>query len=602
MKKMIRSLNIGLKSTTLLNKNKILNTNNSKLIFDRYYNTLKYSPFLQNIPEQNVIFRRKKTEEQVFRNAFNRSSKKININNNFNVYNKNKDKVPYNKEGNKQSEKFANYKCEIFSYDPWDYYKDLVTRNKISINDSDGTFDASEFVKGFSKQAYNTLIHAIDFFMDIEQPKNIRNILKKISPSSTIEWNGHIVYTYLRGLSYLKYDFNEPIDDFRDFLETLENKISLAPIEETKDDLTNIKNCIYHGQISLNNNGNYTSSRDYFNIFIKEALFQGLLCSMEKMIKEKFDNNIWDHPKIFRHILFNSNKQDALGFVLKSACHLNRYLKKNEVKILHYIAGQLKNECICSVEKVNNAGITDCGEKLMTNYNIDENQIKHLLDISIKHISDQEVGYRNGYTIENLKSHFSMIKGLKNNKLKEDSSKNYIAVVDGLNIFHNNVSPEFLYKWFASIKNNFSNCVIVTRPFKKRNNYFNILKNKGFFFMFVPQYCNDDFFIINTTLAFGEKAFLISNDLYRDYEDSVISDAEDKKLFRKWMDIRNVKWSHYQNPIKIPPNYLKVVQGNFENFQTPFKIHFPIYYERGSNLNFPVEKWYCLRNKNDCNK
>ncbi|CEF64540.1 Hypothetical protein SRAE_1000279400 [Strongyloides ratti] len=554
-------------------KNKILNKNVINMpIFKYYYHTsiIKNNLLLQSLQRNNIDFWKNDSKKQFTQFVFNRNYSNQNHFEKHDIKEKTKKMVDFEDSYIIKLHSFCsrveneiNKSSLLFCHDPYEDFENFTNFYKITKDHVDGTFNTDNYIENVLSKNGQFVSPSLDFFMEINCPKDIENILDSLFSCPSIHWNGGMLYNFLKGISYMKYNFQMSKEKFEKFYDFLEKKVQLAPIKETKQDL--------------------------------QALYQGLLCDMGDEIKEKFKLNVWNDRHLLEYIFRNPNKKDGPGFLLKSLLYLNRPLSRYEFFVPKHLKSLLKDTCNITKEKVSNEGFTQCGEKLLPYPSLSDEDVYHLLKIFNNFLKKIESSFRNGYTKTTLINYFEKLLEYKKNYFTNDRSKRYAAVIDGLNFVHNEDNSTLLFEICSSLKKHFSNVVFITRHLGNQNVYLT-LKKLGVIYLNLPKDSNDDLFIITTGLLLGKDAYIISNDLYRDSERGIMPTYEDKVLFRRWLDTRNIRWSLRSGSLKLPPKYLRIPQGNFKNLES-YKIHIPVYFERRTNHLFPHEDWYCLTNK-----
>uniref|UniRef100_A0A0N5BKT9 PRORP domain-containing protein n=1 Tax=Strongyloides papillosus TaxID=174720 RepID=A0A0N5BKT9_STREA len=484
--------------------------------------------------------------------------------------------------------------------DPFVKYFAFTNFYGIDTNHIDGTFDVDKHFNNKSGKLLESekLSTSLEFFVEIECHKDVKNILNKLIDLPMAKWNGRIVNALFEAVSFLKYDCNLPENEYIYHRDLLEMRIKSIPLDTMKIDAENIVDCIYNNKLPQIDDfkNDYQPSRTFFNIFVREALYQGMLPNLEEKIRKNFKKNIWNDVKLFKKVISNTNKNknDGTEYIIKSSFCLDRHLSLKEKKLLEYLNEALDGKYKISLEKVDKDGITSSGYKLLEKKEIDVNDIQKLETIFSNYMSKDDISFKYGFKKDDLKNGLSFAYELKRKFFKNYESKYYTVVVDGLNIFHNS-NEAFLIKVISNMKEIFSNILFVTRPLNNQY-YYRIIKDCGAYFINVPRNCNDDIFTIYITLALGKDAFLLSNDQFDDFCQDLSQDSNnDISTFNKWIGCRQARWSVHGNNIVLPSKYNAIIQGNFKNFKTPFQVHFPIIYECSDyKSNRRVEEWYYL--------
>uniref|UniRef100_A0A0K0FIB8 PRORP domain-containing protein n=1 Tax=Strongyloides venezuelensis TaxID=75913 RepID=A0A0K0FIB8_STRVS len=467
----------------------------------------------------------------------------------------------------------------------------------IDANHIDGTFDVDNYFNNESTKPLKieNFSIALRFFVEIKCYKDVKNILNKLINFSIAKWNGIVINDLFKAVSFLKYDCNLPENEYIYHRELLEMVIKSIPLDTLKIDAENIVDCLYNNRLPQIDNfkNDYQPSNTFFDIFVLEALYQGMLPSLEEKIRKNFKENIWNNAKLFKKIISNTskNKNDGIEYIIMSSLYLGRHLSLKEKKLLECLNEALDGKYKISLEKVNKDGVTSSGYKLLEKSEIDVNDIQKLEKIFSNYMSKDDITFKYGFKIDDLKKGLSFAYELKKKRFKNYESKYYAVVVDGLNIFHR-TDESFLIKIISNMKVIFSNVLFVTRPLKTQFLY-RIIKDNGAYFINVPKNCNDDIFTICITLALGKDAFLLSNDKFNDFLKDISEESNNNiPIFNKWISCRQARWSAHGNNIVLPPKYNAIVQGNFK---TPFQVHFPIIYENNDTIsNYRVEEWYYL--------
>uniref|UniRef100_A0A0N4ZX67 PRORP domain-containing protein n=1 Tax=Parastrongyloides trichosuri TaxID=131310 RepID=A0A0N4ZX67_PARTI len=488
---------------------------------------------------------------------------------------------------------------ETASENPWNKYANLAMENEITESHIDGTFDVKNYLSSMGEESFNKIGDTITFFCEINCKEDVKNLLNETCKLFS-NWNGYLLNTILNGIGYLKYECRLPESEYKIDLEKLESEIKHVPLVHFKLNAENIKDCLFDNKLTYIKKSklpNYIPNNFFYRIFIKEALLQGKISEIESEISQKFQQNIWNDYKLFNFITtYDNERNDGIHYILKSSLKLNRCLEKKEIELLKFIEEGFKGKYIFALDEISKSGITSCGKRLLGSDGINKKDIQTMVDALNKYISNTDAKLRHGFRKHSYDKYISELHHSKMKMFQYDKDKHYVAVIDGLNLIHGSTNYRFLYKIIRTLKKDFSNVLFVVRSLRNKEMLKNVI-NAGAVYIDIPEHTDDDLFAISSALILGSDSYILTNDLYRDFKDRVM-DKDSKKIFEKWMYNRCIQWFREDASITLPKKYLSVVQGNFEDFNKPFHMHFPICFEIGQRSRTKIkENWFCLRKK-----